>query len=439
MSSDRRLPSVSIKTIGCRLNQAESAAMAAGFNAAGYHVASPGAPANVCVVHTCAVTANAERKSMQFARSVKRKHPDIFVVLAGCAVELSGPALAEKTGADLLVGQADKFRLPTLIAAHSGITFLTPPTHSHTHTPTHPIPLFNSTRALVKVQDGCNFHCSYCVVPRARGNPVSRPLADVVKEVEGLVENGYREVVLTGANLGCYRHGNAGLVDLVQAVERIRGLPRIRLSSLETTTAEHAVVEHMGASPKLCRYLHIPLQSGSDTILASMGRRYTVDDYYRFVSFALERVPGLGLGTDLIVGFPGENDSNFDETVQLVKRIPFSNLHVFTYSKRDRTPAATMRGQVPDKVKKIRAARLAELGAAKSEAFGDSLVGTRVSVLVEEHDSNGQAAGWTGEYVRAVLPGGRLARNDIVDFVPDAFADGMLRTDTAAPGPQKVL
>ena len=277
------------------------------------------------------------------------------------------------------------------------------------------------------------------MVPRARGNPVSRPLADVVKEVEGLVENGYREVVLTGANLGCYRHGNAGLVDLVQAVERIRGLPRIRLSSLETTTAEHAVVEHMGASPKLCRYLHIPLQSGSDTILASMGRRYTVDDYYRFVSFALERVPGLGLGTDLIVGFPGENDSNFDETVQLVKRIPFSNLHVFTYSKRDRTPAATMRGQVPDKVKKIRAARLAELGAAKSEAFGDSLVGTRVSVLVEEHDSNGQAAGWTGEYVRAVLPGGRLARNDIVDFVPDAFADGMLRTDTAAPGPQKVL
>ena len=424
MSPEDRAPRVSVKTIGCRLNQAESARIMASFRAAGYEAVVPDAPADVCVVHTCAVTANAERKCMQFARSVKRHAPRSFLVLAGCAVETSSGKLAAGTGADLVAGQADKFRLPELIAASTNLSFRVPfpPSIVAAH------PFFRTTRALVKVQDGCDFSCSYCIVPRARGNPVSRPIGEIVAEAQALAEDGYKEVVLTGANLGCYRDGRARITEVVGAVEAITGIKRIRLSSIEVSTAERQVVEYMSHSDKLCRYLHIPLQSGSDSVLCAMGRRYTFDEYRGFVEFAVERVPGLGLGTDIIVGFPGENERDFEQTANAVRRLPFSNLHVFPYSRRDGTRAAHMKAQVPEPAKKARAEVLAELGEQKHRDFAESLIGKRVSVLVEEFSDDGHATGWTGEYVRARMPGSGTCRNDIVEFVPDAFSAGMLRS-----------
>ena len=422
MSPEDRVPSVSVKTIGCRLNQAESAGIMAAFRAAGYGTVLPGDEADVCVVHTCAVTANAERKCVQFARSIKRRNPETFLVLAGCAVEVSHDRLRRDTGADLLAGQADKSRLPELVAANPNRHFPLPPRPS----PPTPLPFFSTTRALVKVQDGCDFNCSYCVVPRARGNPVSRPVPEVLDEVRGLAAEGFKEVVLTGANLGCYRSSGRGIVDLLAAVEQVAGIHRIRLSSIEVSTAEREILDYMSGSEKLCRYLHIPLQSGSSTVLQRMARRYTPDHFRRLVEFAQTRVPRLGLGTDLIVGFPGEEETDFEQTMAIVTELPFSNLHVFPYSKRAQTPAARMPGQVPERTRKERVAQLVELGEHKKQTFAERLIGHPVSVLIEEQLPDGSFAGWTGEYLRARARGPDITTGDLVGLVPSAVVAGIL-------------
>lgn len=439
------MKTVAFKTVGCRLNQAETARIAAGFESAGYNVVQFGTPAEVCVIHTCTITGRAETTCLRLARSVKKDNPATVVVLAGCAVEANREAILKNAAVDYAIGQRDKFDLPRILNEQpSGDTLLTSgeresdPGSDKASLPSEAIaPLFSTTRALVKVQDGCDFCCAYCIVPSVRGNPTSRPVVDIQREVEMLADKGYKEIVITGANLAAYEHDNSDLVDLLAKLEKQKGIERIRLSSIESSTVQRSVVEFMADSEKLCRYLHLPLQSGDDGILAAMGRRYRSAQYRELVEFAVGKMPFVGLGTDIIVGFPGETDGAFNNTRALVTDIPFNNLHVFPYSIRPNTRAAALPDQLPRKIKKLRAAELIAIGNNKRRDFATDFLNRRVSVLIEKVRDDGVGTGWTGEYLEAHLQMNAIAENDIVDFLPLNTEGFILRNLHHATTPKK--
>jgi threonylcarbamoyladenosine tRNA methylthiotransferase MtaB len=410
---------VSFKTIGCRLNQAETARMAAQFTAAGYKVVPFPEQCDVCVIHTCTVTSRADKDGVRLARVAKRSNPNMVVVVAGCSAEVSPERVKKESLADFVVGQRDKFNLPDILSRGPAQSRPKPAARAATC-----VPIFTNTRALVKVQDGCDFHCAYCIVPTARGEPSSRSFPEIVDEVEALADRGYVEVVLTGANLGRYESGGKTLPDLIARVEKLPGILRIRLSSIEISTVERDLIDYMAGSAKLCRCLHLPLQSGDDRILASMGRKYDTARFRSTVDYALSRIPLLGLGTDIIVGFPGEDENSFQQTVRLVDEIQFSNVHAFSYSKRPGTRAAKMSGQVSKKEKKRRVQEIIGLAEKKRIAFADRFIGRQVSVLIESGADH--TAGWTSEYVAARLESRSCKRNEVVTFVPHLNDGGIL-------------
>jgi len=416
------MPTVRFKTVGCRLNQAETASMAAGFEAAGWLVADTTGPCDVAVIHTCTITQGAESDCAHWARRLRREGARL-VVLAGCAVEHDGEALKARTGANLIAGQAGKFSLPEQLAATFGIR----PAPPDATTP-GPTPHVVGTRGLVKIQDGCDFRCSYCVVPDTRGTPVSRPLSRILDEIHHLADAGYREITLTGANLGCYREASHGLVDLLVRLETIEGLDRIRIGSIESTTVERDIIDFMATSTKLCRFLHIPLQSGDDGILQRMRRRYTAAQFRETIEYAAGTVPDIGLGTDIIVGFPGESDAAHANTCSLVRDLPFSNLHVFCYSPRRGTPAADMHDPVADTTKRNRAQALITMGEVKRQAFARTFIDRPVEILVE--NSKRDTVGWTSQYLKVRITGHRSPRNSLITCTPRQVMGDTLIADT---------
>lgn len=415
-------PTVSIKTIGCRLNQAETAAITAQFIQAGYQPIPYGSPCDVTVIHGCAITGKAEHSSLYAARQAKRVDPNTMVILTGCPAETLGTTLEGNSSVDLAIRQTDKFSIPNILNRHHPERFPAPPISP----PTLTLPQFDTKRALIKVQDGCDFHCAYCIVPTARGNPVSRRLPEIQDEIKGVIDAGFSEIVLTGANLGRYQDRAFRLVDLIQTIESINGLKRIRLSSIEITTTERAIIDHMAVSSKLCHFLHIPLQSGDDQILASMGRRYDSTTYRQTIDYAIHQIPDLGLGTDIIVGFPGEDDRAFNNTVSLVRDLPFSNLHLFPYSRRSGTRADIMPNQIPESQKKQRLQTLSLIGETKRQLFAESFLGKSVDVLIERIDEAGYGHGWTTQYVQTRLTGEGLQPRQIVNACVTRAEAGVL-------------
>ncbi|MGI6087828.1 MAG: MiaB/RimO family radical SAM methylthiotransferase [Kiritimatiellia bacterium] len=424
----------SFKTIGCRLNQAETATMCAMIIAAGDRVVEFGKPCDICIIHGCAVTARAEKNTWRLARAAQKTGLARQVAVAGCAAEMAA-ARRHPPGTALLLRQADKLDLVRLRLA-LGL----PPALTTGHSV---MPLPSGTRALVRVQDGCDFRCSYCVVPLTRGAPRSRPLPEIMKEIQHLEGIGCREIVLTGANLGCYNWQGTRLRQLLENIVCNSGIRRVRLSSIEISTAECEVIDCMADNQAICRFLHLPLQSGSDTILKSMRRRYDRRHYIDTVTYAMDKLGTCGLGTDVLVGFPGETDTDFEDTFRLLNDLPFSNLHVFTFSPRPGTPAATMPEQVPAAAVHERAARLRELGAAKRASFARTFVNRPVEVLVEQTPPNAtDAAGWTGEYLYARIPPGSMGKippNSIVKCRPRSTQNSeLLDCDILSSGlPQK--
>ncbi len=429
MKTDR--PRASLHTLGCRLNQAETALLADRLQQDGYQIVDYGRPTDLLVLNTCSVTDEAERICRYEIRRTLRHSPQAFVAVTGCYAQTGAEALRQVPGLDLIVGNQHKMSLPAHLPSPAALRKQPAPSLLHTKTLTRDdftmdgTGDYDSKRANLKIQDGCNFMCSFCQIPFARGHERSRRLDDAIREADALVARGHRELVLTGVNIGQYEQGGRSLLDLIQRLEQIEGLDRIRISSIEPTTVPDKLLEYMATSPKLCRHLHLPLQSGDDDILRAMNRRYTLRDYTAFVDKAMRLIPDLGLGTDLLVGFPGEGDAQFAHTRAAASDLPFSYLHVFTYSKRPGTAAAKMTAAVPTATIRSRGKAIAELSRAKRMAFYQRYVGQTVDVLFEAKDDAGRWNGLTGNYMRVGVPAGDDLANRLGHVAIEGAMDGL--------------
>jgi threonylcarbamoyladenosine tRNA methylthiotransferase MtaB len=397
---------VAICTLGCKVNQYESQALAERFAALGFDVVDAEEEADVYVVNSCTVTGVADKKSRNCARRTKRLNPNALTALVGCYAEVAADELAaEVPEIDLLVGSAEKDRLPDLVAQRLGIRAAYEEAAAVTG-------LGGRTRAYIKVEDGCDRYCAFCIVPYARGPVRSRPLDQIVEEARALVARGYKELILTGVNAALYGNDlneaagaapagdsneifdmwmsrgdhidafpHPGILDVVDAIAALDGDYRIRLSSLEPTVIDADYARELVKRDVLCPHLHLPLQSGSDAVLAAMGRRYRMDDYRRIVDVLKTYDSLYSITTDLIVGFPGETEEDFEATLRAVHEIGFARLHVFRYSARGGTPAAEMEGQIPDETKTERSQRLISEGEKCRQAFLRRNAGTRRQAL----------------------------------------------------------
>lgn len=415
---------VAVATLGCKVNQYESNALATMFKERGYQVVDFDQVADIYVINTCTVTHLGDRKSRQLIRRATRQNPRALVVVTGCYAQVSPQEVLSLPGVDLVVGTADKFRIVDLVEEYEKGGRKEPlvvvkDLFRESVFQELPAPALPSrVRAFLKIQEGCNNYCAYCIIPYARGPLRSRDPENVLAEAQKLVEEGYREIVLTGIHTGAYgqdRPGGPGLAELVERISRIPGLLRLRLSSVEPLDVTEELLSVMASKPNICRHLHIPLQSGDDEVLARMRRHYDTAWFRRLVKKVREVLPGVAITTDIMVGFPGETEEQFWHTYNFVREMKFSRLHVFKYSPRPGTPAASFPDQVSAEVKEERSRRMIMLGEELARAFAASHLGMTVTVLVEEKltgDSGGDfLTGLTDNYLRVTFP---ATREDLV-------------------------
>lgn len=401
---------VALRTLGCKVNRVESEDIAADLIGRGASVVGE-ETARIVVVNTCTVTGEADAKARKAVRQALAASDDAIVVVTGCLAAVDAPALAAL--GDRVVVEADKERVADRVAELLGMA---PDARGHAARPAARVGEPFRTRVQLKVQDGCDCFCSYCIVPYARGVPRSVPLAHIERQAADLVAAGARELVLTGINLGRYRDGGAGLPDVVRAVAAA-GAARVRLSSIEPLDIDQPLLRALAETPAACAHLHVPLQSGSGPVLSAMRRGYDPATFVARVTRAFEALPGLAVTTDVIAGFPGETDADHEATVALCERVGFSKLHVFRYSARRDTPAATMPDQVPPAVRAARAAELRQLSDELARSFSAGREGTRVELLVERV-SDGVASGTTREYLHVEVPvGPDVSPGDLVEVV----------------------
>lgn len=398
---------VAFATLGCRVNQAETeealdALVQRGFRLSAEH-------ARLAVVNTCAVTADAVASSRKLIRRTVARNPDALVVVTGCYATLDPAAVGAIDGVDLVVANHDKPRLAELVLRAEPALAPTPAEALVGADADDAIRRLH-TRVSIRVQTGCDEHCAFCIIPRTRGPLRSRPADEIIAEVRRRVADGVREVVLTGVHLGKYGADLDGGPDLAQLLRRLLAeipeLERVRLSSILPRQLTDELIGLVASDRRLCRHLHVPLQSGSDRILRRMGRSYDVATFLDRVETARRAVPGLGLSTDVIVGFPGETETDFAATLEVVEQAQFSKLHVFRYSPRPGTRSAeTMPDDVPAEVKRDRARRLIALGETLRQRFHASLLGSQLEVVVERVAAPGWVEGTADNYVRVVLRG----------------------------------
>lgn len=416
---------VALTTLGCKLNYAETSTYERGFVAHGLEVVPWNAVADLYVINTCAVTETAEKKSRNLLRRAHKTAPSALLVVTGCYAELKKEKLYEIEGVSRIFGAADKTRLveETLSMLTAGASRETPSPASAEET----LPAFSSgerTRSFLKVQDGCNNFCAYCTVPFARGRSRNLPICEIVRQAEQIAAKGIREIVLTGVNTGDFgRTTGESFLDLLKALNGVEGIDRYRISSIEPNLITEEIVDWIASGTKFQRHFHIPLQTGSDTLLKKVGRRYDTALFASRIDYirrAMER-PGeakVFFGIDVIVGLPGETDELFEETYRFLKeRIRPAYLHVFPYSRRPGTRAATMPDQVQDSLKTSRVARLEELSAALHEAFVAGNRGLPERVLWESTVRDGRMSGYTGNYIRVEKPYDPALVNTLEDII----------------------
>ena len=416
---------VALHNLGCKVNAYETEAMQEMLEHAGYEIVPFQEGADIYVINTCTVTNIADRKSRQMLHRARKMNPDAVVVAAGCYVQAQAEKQVIDPCIDIVLGNNKKQDLLTALQAyeeaHGDLREVIDINHTKEYENLHLTKQGEHTRAYIKVQDGCNQFCSYCIIPYARGRVRSRAKEDVVAEVTDLAKNGYQEVVLTGIHLSSYGidfENEDNLLSLIRAVHEIEGIKRIRLGSLEPRIITEEFVQAIAALPKMCPHFHLSLQSGCNETLKRMNRRYTSEEFYEKCEILRKYFEKPVLTTDVIVGFPQETEEEFETTYEFLKKICFYETHIFKYSKREGTKAAVMQGQIPEQIKAKRSARLIELGEKNRRAYEESFLGKTVEVLVEEKsDVNGKEM-WTGhtkEYMKIALESEKNLQNCILN------------------------
>lgn len=424
---------VAFQTLGCKVNRYETEAMQKLFEAAGYEITAETEVADVVVVNTCTVTSLSSQKSRQIIRRAARANEKAVLVVVGCYAQNQPQEISKIEGVDIIIGTAERTKIVELVAQfleNRGEQILTvgevgkiAEFEELPHTP-------HRTRAFLKIEDGCNNFCTYCIIPFVRGRVRSRSLESIRAECLQLKNSGYKEIVLTGIHIGAYgkdfRDGTT-LADAVKTVLEAANPARLRLGSIESAEMSDELIALMKTDSRICNHVHLPLQSGSDEILKSMRRPYTTKNFAELTARLTSEVPNISIGTDLIVGFPGETEELFAETAEFIKSQPFSKIHVFPYSAREGTVAAAMTNQLDGLTKKNRAGVALEISAAKEKSFAANLIGQTVQIIAETEEG-GYIDGLTKNYVRVYVPANsKIKLGEFVTVeVEKVFRNGVL-------------
>ena len=428
---------VAFHTLGCKLNFSETSTIARKFTAANYERVDFGSYADLYVINTCSVTENADKQFKTYVKQALKKNPDAFIAAIGCYAQLKPEELAAVNGVDLVLGATEKFNilayLNDLTKQENGIIHSCEIEEADFYTGSYAIG--DRTRAFLKVQDGCDYKCSFCTIPLARGISRSDTLDNVLINAKEIADQGIKEIVLTGVNIGDYGKGEFGnkkhdhtFFELIEALDAVQGIERIRISSIEPNLLEDQIIDLVASSKKFVPHFHIPLQSGSDKILKRMRRRYLSGLYKDKVERIKQSMPHACIGVDVIVGFPGETDEDFLETYRFLNELDVSYLHVFTYSERDNTIAANMDGAVPVDVRKKRSKMLRGLSVKKRHAFYMEQLGSQRKVLLEAENRQGYMYGFTENYVRVRAPWNPELSNTVQNIELNSMdEDGLVR------------
>ncbi len=417
---------VALNTLGCRLNLSETGSLAQGFVDRGYEIVPFGEKADVVFINTCTVTDSADSTCRNLIRKAHTSSPEGKIIVAGCYAQMEPERIAGMQGVDLVLGNTEKYKVFEYLNEESTESIKVDKTWEFYGAATTEAD--SHTRAFLKIQDGCNYVCSFCIIPFARGRSRAITVEEAKKQATELVTKGFKEVVLTGVNIGEYeRSSGERLSDLVRTLLEIDGLERLRLSSVEPNTITDELLDVLEDSPKFMDHFHIPLQSGDDEILKQMRRRYTVSDYHNIIEKVMKRFPKAGVGADVIVGFPGETNEQFMNTYNLMRDLPLTHFHVFPYSKRKNTTAAKLENHIPHHVKKDRVRALIHLGDAKLRMFAEDQVGSLSQVLFERRDKNGLWSGHTTNYVRVKVDSALDLSNQILTVSLDEAAGDVIK------------
>ncbi len=413
-----------IHTLGCKTNQLESATINDILIENGYSKVAFSEVSDFYIINTCSVTAKSDSESMYYIRKSRKINPDAKIIVTGCFAQLK----PEEIKADIIIGNAHKLNILDYIKSNTSCvsdimqeTIFKDKKTSSTE---------GKTRANIKIQDGCNNRCSYCIIPYARGKSRSNSIENIIEQVKIYTQEGFKELVITGIHIGQWGLDflpQKNFVDLLKEFEKIDSLERFRLGSLNPNELDDEIIEFLSKSQKFAHHVHISLQSADNEVLKSMNRHYSIENVKKIMGKLKSKIPDISLGCDVIVGFPSETDEQFENTYNNLCEMPFSYMHVFPYSVRPKTPAAIML-QVDEKTKKIRATRLRELAKVKKQNFLESLIGKNIEVLVEKNrDKSGYLKGVSSNYIQATLEGNKILKNQIVLAKVVSVDNGMVR------------
>lgn len=398
---------VAVHVLGCKVNQYELEGIKELFIEKDYQIVNFNEKADIYLIHTCTITHLGDRKSRQYIRKAIKNNPKATIAVTGCYAQVSPQEIEKITGVDIILGTKDRRKIVEIIENHQKDEQIQLVTDSKANNKFEELPIFKPSRAraFIKIQEGCDRFCTYCIVPYARGPVKSRGFSNTISEIKHLVDQGFKEIVLTGVHIGTYGKDlcdNQGLLHLLQETVKIDNLKRLRISSLDPDEINSDIIKILTENEKICAHYHIPLQNGDDQILKRMGRRYTTDDYRKIINTIRSKRPDAAFTTDVIVGFPGETEGNFQNTVNFIEEIAFADLHVFRYSPRKGTPAAAYKNQVAADLKTRRSNQLISLANKLWAKYAQKFIGQDLDVLVEIQQ-NGMWEGHTENYLKVVF------------------------------------
>lgn len=422
-----RTKRVSFHTLGCKLNFSETSTLARQFESGGYERVSDERDADICVINSCSVTEHADKKCRNLVRRIHRRNPQAIIAVTGCYAQLKPEEIAAIDGVDIVLGnnyKGELYKVTSEMLAKADKPFVSSCSAEELTSFFAAFSSGDRTRAFLKVQDGCDYKCAYCTIYYARGSSRNMPIADLVAEANRIAQLGQKEIVITGVNTGDFgRTTGESFIDLLRALDGVEGIERYRISSIEPNLLTDEIIGFCASSQKFQPHFHIPLQSGCDKILASMRRRYTTERYAARIEAVRRAMPEAFIGVDVIVGFPGETDSDFEATYDFISGINPSYLHIFPFSERPGTPAVDFTGKVPPQVATLRVKRLEELCGRLHREFCERFVGRRLEVLFEGACRGGMMSGFTGNYIKVKAPLNRSLINRIVPVTLDRIGD----------------